>query len=108
MMPETVIPMLGASGAVAGILGCYFVLFPHAKVKTLLIIFFFITITEVSAGLMLGYWFVLQLISAIGSIPGLGSQGGVAFFAHAIGFVIGILFGIIYRRHEEILEPYYD
>jgi membrane associated rhomboid family serine protease len=108
MMPETVIPMLGASGAVAGILGCYFVLFHHAKVKTLLIIFFFITITEVSAGLMLGYWFVLQLISAIGSIPGLGSQGGVAFFAHAIGFVIGILFGIIYRRHEEILEPYYD
>jgi membrane associated rhomboid family serine protease len=108
MMPNTAIPMLGASGAVAGILGCYFVLFPHAKVKTLLVIFFFITITEVSAGLMLGYWFVLQLISAIGSIPGLGSQGGVAFFAHAIGFVIGILFGILYRRREEILEPYYD
>lgn len=107
MMPESTIPMLGASGAVAGVLGCYFIIFPHAKIRTLLFIFFFVTITEVSAGLMLGYWFLLQIISAFGSIPGLGAQGGVAFFAHAGGFVIGILFGLIYKnRRGQVLEPY--
>lgn len=102
MMPNTAIPMLGASGAVAGILGCYFVIFPHAKIKTLLFIFFFVTITEISAGFMLGYWFLLQIISAFGSIPGLGSQGGVAFFAHAIGFLVGIIFGKIYKNRGAI------
>ncbi|HVF69115.1 MAG TPA: rhomboid family intramembrane serine protease [Xanthomonadales bacterium] len=109
MMPNTSIPMLGASGAVAGVLGCYFVLFPHAKIKTLLFIFFFVTITEISAGFMLGYWFLLQIISAFSSIPGLGTQGGVAFFAHAIGFAIGIVFGKLYKnRGVEVLKPYYE
>ncbi len=108
MMPNTAIPMLGASGAVAGVLGCYFILFPHARVKTLLIIFFFVTFTEISAGFMLGYWFLLQIISAFGSIPGLGSQGGVAFFAHAVGFGVGILFGILYKNNKgQVLQPYH-
>jgi membrane associated rhomboid family serine protease len=109
MMPHTAIPMLGASGAVAGILGCYFIIFPHARIRTLLFIFFFVTITEVSAGLMLGYWFLLQIISAFGSIPGLGTQGGVAFFAHAVGFGVGILFGLIYKNSRgQVLERYYE
>lgn len=109
MMPNTAIPMIGASGAVAGVLGCYFVLFPHAKIKTLLFIFFFVTITEISAGFMLGYWFLLQIISAFGSIPGLGTQGGVAFFAHAIGFLVGIIFGKIYKNSRgQVLEPYHE
>ena len=108
MMPNTAIPMLGASGAVAGVLGCYFIIFPHAKIKTLLFIFFFVTITQISAGFMLGYWFLLQIISAFGSIPGLGSQGGVAFFAHAVGFAVGIVFGKIYKNNRgEVLEPYH-
>lgn len=109
MMSNTAIPLLGASGAVAGILGCYFVLFPHARIKTLLFIFFFVTITEISAGFMLGYWFLLQIISAFGSIPGLGASGGVAFFAHAVGFVVGIIFGKIYKnRKGQVLETYYE
>ncbi len=108
MMSNTAIPMLGASGAVAGVLGCYFVLFPHARIKTLLFIFFFVTFTEISAAFMLGYWFLLQIISAFGSIPGLGAQGGVAFFAHAAGFLVGMLFGRIYKnRGFEVLAPYH-
>lgn len=107
-MPNTAIPLLGASGAIAGVLGCYYVLFPHSRIKTLLFIFFFVTITEVSATLMLGYWFVLQLFSAFGSIGAIGAQGGVAFFAHVAGFVVGIIFGKIYKnRKGQVLEAYY-
>lgn len=108
-MPNTSIPMLGASGAVAGILGCYYVLFPYSKIKTLLFIFFFVTITEFSATFMLGYWFILQIISAAGSVGTLGSQGGVAFFAHVAGFIVGILFGKLFKNKQgQVLEPYYD
>ena len=104
-MPNTAIPLLGASGAIAGVLGCYFILFPYSRIKTLLFIFFFVTITEVSATLMLGYWFVLQLFSAFGSIGAIGAQGGVAFFAHVAGFVVGIIFGKIYKnKGGQVLE----
>lgn len=99
LSPATDVPMLGASGAVAGILGCYYILFPHAKVKTLVFILFFITFIEVSAPFMLGYWFILQLLSGAASVPGLQSaQGGIAFFAHIVGFIIGIMVGMYYRN----------
>src|SRR5579859_2732984 len=63
LMPHSSIPLLGASGAIAGILGCYYVLFPYSKIKTIIFIFFFFTIIDISAPIMLGYWFILQLIS---------------------------------------------
>ncbi len=108
-MQSTTIPMLGASGAVAGILGCYYVLFPQARIKTLLFLFFFMTFTEISATFMLGYWFLLQIISAVGSVGAISDQGGVAFFAHVTGFIVGLIFGKIYKgRQEQILEPYYE
>src|SRR6185437_5851648 len=66
--PTSSVPMLGASGAIAGILGCYYILFPHAKVKTLIFLFFFVTIVDLAAPIMLGYWFILQLISGAGSL----------------------------------------
>lgn len=97
--PDSVVPMVGASGAVAGILGCYFILFPHSRVKTLIFIFFFITVIDVSAPLLLGYWFVLQIFSGASSIPMLSADtGGVAFFAHIAGFVVGMLFGYYYKN----------
>jgi len=99
LMPISTTPMLGASGAIAGILGCYYVLFPYAKVKTLIFIFVFITFVEISAPLVLGYWFILQLFSGAGSLSTLGSShGGVAFFAHIAGFVTGALVGKLYKR----------
>src|SRR5260370_10683827 len=90
LMPNSTIPMLGASGAIAGILGCYYVMFPYSKIKTLIFILFFVTIVDISDPIMLGYWFVLQIISGATSLPFLNSQGGVAFFAHIAGFIVGL------------------
>ncbi|HEX8170566.1 MAG TPA: rhomboid family intramembrane serine protease [Thermoanaerobaculia bacterium] len=90
---SSTIPAIGASGAIAGVLGAYLVLYPHARVTTLIPIFFFITVREIPAILILGFWFVLQLFSGVGSlgIPDAQSMGGVAYFAHIGGFVAGML-----------------
>jgi membrane associated rhomboid family serine protease len=99
VMPNSTIPMIGASGAIAGVLGCYYILFPHARVKTLIFLFFFVTILDIAAPLMLGYWFILQLISGAGSIGQMNAdQGGIAFFAHIAGFIIGLLVGKVVKR----------
>ena len=90
--PTSTIPMLGASGAIAGVLGGYLVLFPQAQVETLLTLGYFIRTINVPAYLMLGYWFVTQLFSGFGSIAlSTQSEGGVAFFAHIGGFAAGWL-----------------
>lgn len=97
LSPTSNIPMLGASGAIAGVLGAYYVLFPHHKVKTLIPLFGFFTVTEVSAMVMLGYWFLLQLLSGVISLPGVGELGGIAFFAHIGGFLTGLLFARLFK-----------
>ena len=83
------LPAIGASGAIAGVLGGYLILFPHARVTTLIPIFMFITVREIPAILVLGLWFVLQLFSGVGSLGIRDAQdvGGVAYFAHIGGFV---------------------
>lgn len=89
--PESRVPMIGASGAIAGVMGAYLVKFPHARVVTLIPIIIFFTTLEVPAVLMLIYWFVLQLFSGIGAVGDMHlAQGGVAFFAHVGGFVAGM------------------
>lgn len=98
LMPHSTIPMLGASGAIAGVLGAYFILFPYSKVKTFLPIFFFITLVDIPAPIMLGYWFVLQLLSGAAVLPLMSTTGGVAFFAHVGGFVAGSLVASLFRR----------
>lgn len=101
-MPASNIPMLGASGAVAGALGAYFLLFPHHKIKTLFPIFGFITFTNVSAYIMLGYWFILQIFSGAMSLPSSGTgEGGVAFWAHVGGFLTGLVIGRLFARVEK-------
>lgn len=88
--PPSSIPVLGASGAIAGVLGGYLVLFPHAKIESLVTFGIFISRINVPASLMLIYWFVTQLFSGVGSVAaGIHDQGGVAFFAHAGGFAAG-------------------
>ncbi len=91
--PASRLPAIGASGAIAGVLGAYLLLWPHARVLTLIPIFFFITIRELPAVLILGLWFVLQFFSGIGSlgVPDAQNMGGVAYFAHIGGFVCGML-----------------
>lgn len=92
MLANSTLPSIGASGAIAGVLGAYIVLFPRARVTTLIPIFIFITIREIPAILVLGFWFVLQLFVGVASI-GASSDvtGGVAVFAHIGGFIAGMI-----------------
>ena len=90
------IPTIGASGAIAGVLGAYLLLFPYSRIRTA-VIFFFITVVRIPAFVLLGLWFALQFFSGIGSL-GLSSQtGGVAYWAHIGGFLLGIVVVIIYK-----------
>jgi membrane associated rhomboid family serine protease len=86
--PSSAVPMVGASGAIGGVMGAYAVLFPRAPVHLLVFLGFFITRVVVPAYLMLGYWFFLQFIGGFFSLG--STRGGVAFWAHIGGFVAGI------------------
>jgi membrane associated rhomboid family serine protease len=85
-IPNSTVPMIGASGAVAGILGGYLLLFPHARVLTLMFIFFFIRLVRLPAVIVLGFWFFVQLLSVSAR-----AESNVAFFAHIGGFVVGLI-----------------
>ena len=93
--PDSRVPMVGASGAIAGVMGAYMMKFPHSRINTLIFLAFFITTVEVPAWVMLIYWFFIQLISGVGSVGySQVSQGGTAFLAHVGGFLAGI--GLVY------------
>jgi membrane associated rhomboid family serine protease len=96
------VPMIGASGAIAGVMGAYLIKFPHSRIVTLVFIFFFITTIEVPAVLMLLYWFFIQLVSGVETVGYAHlSQGGTAFFAHVGGFIAGmILVGVMGTRQK--------
>lgn len=90
------VPSIGASGAIAGVLGAYLILFPKQRVTTLIPIFVFVMIREIPAVLLLGFWFVLQLFVGVASIgPQAQQGGGVAYFAHIGGFIAGMLLVIL-------------
>jgi len=94
--PQSVIPTVGASGAIAGVLGAYLVFYPSSRVYTFIPIGFFSRLTLVPSFVVLGLWFVLQLFSGFLSI-GAADQGGVAFWAHIGGFVFGLLIGLLFK-----------
>jgi membrane associated rhomboid family serine protease len=97
--PSSIVPMVGASGAISGVMGAYVVLYPRVSVHMLIFLGIFVTRIVVPAYLMLGYWFLLQLL---GGLPGLGMEGGgVAFFAHVGGFLAGV--GLIYVFKDDQL-----
>ena len=87
--PASQVPMIGASGAVAGVLGAYMIRFPKARVHVLVVIIIFITTFVVPAQIVLGLWFLMQLSGGLGSL-GVDTTGGVAWFAHIGGFIIGV------------------
>jgi len=95
--PDSTLPNVGASGAIAAVLGAYLVLFPRARVYTI-VFFFFITAIELPAVAVLGFWFVLQLFSGVGSIGGDVSTGGVAYWAHVGGFAFGAAVAWLFFR----------
>jgi membrane associated rhomboid family serine protease len=89
--PASPVPMIGASGAIAAVLGGYLVLYPRARITTLVFLGFFYQLIDVPAVVVLVFWFVLQLIDGLASLGFAGAEGGVAFFAHIGGFVAGVV-----------------
>lgn len=104
--PDSLIPAVGASGAISAVLGAYLVVFPHSRIKTL-VFYFFISIPAL---VFLGLWIFQQLVSGIGSLNVEAEGAGVAWWAHIGGFVFGVLAGYFikqsYEPHE--IEPHYD
>jgi membrane associated rhomboid family serine protease len=100
--PGSAIPMVGASGAISGVMGAYIVLYPRVRVHMLIFLGIFITTITVPAYLMLGYWFFLQIL---GGLPMLAREsGGVAFMAHAGGFVAGMILVLLFRNSRLVAQ----
>lgn len=102
--PASQIPTVGASGAIAAVLGAYLVLYPNSKVLTIIPLGFFLRMTMIPAAIVLGLWFILQLFSGVLSMGG-PDVGGVAFWAHIGGFVTGVILAKIFakKRYEDTI-----
>ena len=102
--PGSIVPMIGASGAVSGVLGAYLLLFPHATILTLFTFGFFIRFVHVPALVVLGFWIVLQLLNGYvtysAQAMGRGETGGVAWFAHIAGFLGGMVLLFLFRPRQ--------
>ena len=95
---NSVVPMVGASGAIGGVMGAYALIYPRAHVHTFVFLGFYATTIAVPAVFMLGYWFIVQLL---GGLPALGrTGGGVAFWAHIGGFLAGLALAILFKRTD--------
>jgi membrane associated rhomboid family serine protease len=108
--PGSFIPAIGASGAIAAVMGTYFLLFPRARVITLIPLFFFPWFVEVPAIIFLGFWFISQLYSGVLALTMTSGQaaGGIAWWAHIGGFVFGLLFALPFLRRKRRRTPYPD
>ena len=96
--PRSDVPMIGASGAIAGVLGAYLIMHPRANVRVAIVFFVFVRIINLPAMLVLGIWFVLQILS--GAAVPMSEEGGVAFWAHVGGFVAGLALTPFFKRRE--------
>lgn len=99
LYPTSTIPMVGASGAIAGVLGAYLVLYPRARIASLVPIFFIFTVVELPALVFLGFWFVSQLFQGWLALGG-ADLGGVAWWAHIGGFIFGLLMVRLFARRR--------
>jgi len=106
VMPTSTVPVVGASGAIAGVLGGYFVLYPRARVLTLIPIFIFIQLVEVPAVIFLLVWFAMQFIQ--GALTPANQAGGVAWWAHIGGFVAGIVLILLFRKRENTRASFFE
>ena len=97
---NSLLPMIGASGAISGVLGAYLLLYPRAKVVTLIIFFYFIRIIKLPALVVLSFWIVFQLLSGTLSLSVEASYGGVAWFAHIGGFFAGVFLIPIFKKKK--------
>jgi len=98
---DSTVPMVGASGAIAGVLGAYMVLYPRAKITTVIIIIFFIRLIKLPAIVVLGFWIIYQFLYGISSLAATTGEGGVAWFAHIGGFICGIILIKLFKPFVE-------
>jgi membrane associated rhomboid family serine protease len=98
------VPSIGASGAIAGVMGAYMVLFPRARIRTLLILGIFIQIVRIPAIVMLGYWILIQVLSGFAEF-GSRTGGGIAWFAHIGGFIAGFFLIMVMKKPEKAYRP---
>lgn len=107
--PLSLVPMVGASGAIAGVMGAYLILYPRSRI---LMLFPFPPILfELPAVVFLGAWFAVQFVSGLGTLPVIGSvnlSGGIAFWAHVMGFVTGVVLVLVMRRPERMTVDWWD
>ena len=102
-MPASTVPNLGASGAIAGIMGAFIVTYPRDRIKTLLFLGWFVTITLIPAALLIGLWIVSQLFSQVGAVANV-QAGGVAYMAHIGGFFFGAIAARLFESPKRIGE----
>ncbi len=101
--PASQVPLVGASGAISGVLGAYILLHPRATVRTLIFLGFFVTIVHIPAMIVLGFWFVMQFFSAAVTPT---DGGGVAFWAHVGGFVAGLVLVFVFKKRAvAVMQP---
>lgn len=106
LLRDSSVPMVGASGAIAGVLGAYFLLFPHARVLTLVPIFIFIQLVEIPAFVFLLIWFLLQFLTMTPMQS--AAEGGVAWWAHIGGFLVGMFLIFFFKKREPRSTLYYE
>ena len=99
--PTSVIPSLGASGAIASVMGAFLITYPRDRIKTIIFLGWYVTITMIPAGLLVGFWFLTQLFSEIGAVARV-QQGGVAYMAHIGGFVAGMLTARLFEDQRRL------
>lgn len=100
-MTDSTVPNLGASGAIAAVMGAFLVTYPRDRIRTLLFLGWFVTVTVLPAALLIGLWFVLQLFSEVGSVAQ-AQSGGVAYMAHVGGFIFGAVAGRLFESSRRI------
>jgi rhomboid family protein len=104
LAPSSTVPNLGASGAIAGVMGAFLVTYPRDKIRTVLLLGWFTRITLIPAALLIGLWFVIQLFSQVGAVADVKSGGGVAYAAHVGGFIFGAVTARIFERFQPIAD----
>jgi membrane associated rhomboid family serine protease len=104
MAPHSTVPNLGASGAIAGVMGAFLITYPRDQMRTVLLIGWFVRIAFIPAGLLIGFWFIIQLFSQIGSVADVQSGGGVAYAAHVGGFIFGAITGRLFENSQRVAD----
>ena len=104
ILPSSTVPNLGASGAIAGVMGAFLITYPHDRIRTLLVFGWFTRIALIPAALLIGLWFLMQLFSQVGAVADVDVGGGVAYAAHVGGFIFGAVTGRVFEGSSRIDE----